>query len=82
MQQAIDQLAAVYLSSTATPELIEAINRGASELDRQLVSTPLNVGESREANVRVAFVGPLIADFEVFEDDVVVAVSRIRLNWK
>lgn len=48
----------------------------SAELDRQLVRSPADVGESRSGNERVAFEGPLVVRFEVHDDERVVVVTN------
>lgn len=49
----------------------------AKEIDRWLVFRPLEFGESRYANVRVAFVKPLGIQFELLDDPPTVIVLDI-----
>lgn len=57
------------------------ITQAAREIDVQLRSDPLNVGESREPGIRIFFVTPLAITFHVSPKDrlvYVVNVWRVR----
>ena len=69
----VDELADLWL---AAPNR-ERVTAAASEIDRLLRRNPQDVGESRDANIRVLFVDPLGADFEVVEADGMVYVLSV-----
>jgi hypothetical protein len=59
-----------------------AVTDASEQIDRMLTRDPLNVGESRPGNQRVAFAFPLGVRYEVVLDDrrsVVVAVWLTRM---
>lgn len=68
------ELTSLWLASRSKYGLRDAAN----EIDRALRCDPLNVGESRNANRRIAIEGPLVVEFEVREDDRVVLVTAVR----
>ena len=53
------------------------VSHAADEIDKQLHTDPTEVGESREANVRVGFQEPLGIEFEVMEDVQTVVVFNV-----
>ncbi len=60
-----------------------AVAAASHAVDQSLGRSPQLQGESRGGNVRVAFVGPIGADFEVLEADRMVrvlAVWRIKAD--
>jgi len=72
-----DQLTAIWLSGRDRQYLREAVD--AFERDCQV--NPLSLGESREGNFRLVFVGPLRIWIEVDTDAKVVTVYNIvRVN--
>jgi hypothetical protein len=61
------------------PELRELITAASRKLDRQLRRDPLECGESRESNKRIAHAPPLGIRFVVQSDDRIVKVLSIWL---
>jgi hypothetical protein len=49
----------------------------ADQIDELLSRDPKSVGESRDANIRIVFVSPLAAEFEVVELESAVYVRGI-----
>ncbi|HEY2414217.1 MAG TPA: type II toxin-antitoxin system RelE/ParE family toxin [Pirellulaceae bacterium] len=64
-------------------EILEAsadfivVGTAAKELDRQLISNPYDVGESRDRGTRVGFVRPLAVQYEVMDDVATVIVFGV-----
>lgn len=52
----------------------QSITNAADTIDALLRSDPLTAGESREGNSRLIYVAPLAAYYDVFPDDMLVAV--------
>jgi hypothetical protein len=74
---ALTELASAWLTSDSNDRRM--IVAAAGEIDRQLLADPETVGESRPDNVRIVFVRPLGALFEVENDLVsVLHVWKIR----
>ena len=77
LQLAMDQLSDLWLQ--ADSELRQALAGATDAVDRQLRRDPLNQGESRSRDLRIAFFAPLAVTFRVDADDRVVQVVAIRL---
>ncbi len=65
MPRAQTQLAAVWTAATNQKAVTEATYR----IERSLADDPLDTGESRDANRRLAFDPPLQVMFRVFAGD-------------
>jgi len=52
----------------------QSIANAADAIDALLRSDPLSVGEARESNSRLLYVAPLAVFYDVFPDDMLVAV--------
>jgi hypothetical protein len=77
LQLAVDQLSDLWLQADA--ELRQSLVRATNEIDRSLRREPLELGESRSSDRRIAFFPPLTVTFRVNADDRVVQVLAIRL---
>jgi mRNA-degrading endonuclease RelE of RelBE toxin-antitoxin system len=55
----------------------QAVNDAAKHLEELLGDDPLNVGESREGLIRIAFEKPLGVIFDVSPDDRLVTVLHV-----
>lgn len=67
-------LAAIWIASTARKHLAAVTH----ELEQDLATRPLEIGESRTSSVhRVAFRPPLGVEFSVIEDDKKVVVQGV-----
>jgi len=73
MPRAQAQLAAVW-NSASDPS---AVTQVTYRIDRQLAEQPLDVGESRDGNNRLAFDPPLQVLFRVFAADKRVEVVSV-----
>ncbi len=58
----------------------QAIADAADYLDAMLRRDPHSIGESRAANTRVAFQGPLGLLYEIHDDDRTVAVLNVWIS--
>ena len=74
MPRAQAQLANVWTSAINRKAVTEATYR----LEQRLAENPLDVGESREANRRIAFDPPLQVLFRVFAADMRVEVVSVE----
>jgi hypothetical protein len=63
-----------YLSA-AVDRIVVA--KAAKEIDRQLMTDPMEFGESRDGAVRIGYARPLGALFEVFDDVRAVVVYDV-----
>ena len=54
-----------------------AISTAANAIDASLAERPESFGESRDQNVRVAFMWPLGIEFEVLSEDRIVYVLSV-----
>jgi hypothetical protein len=57
----------------------EPLSHAVREIDRQLKSDPMRVGESREGNERLLIIHPLSVLFEVFEEEQIVLIYEAIL---
>jgi hypothetical protein len=71
-QQAVEQLAAIWIASTDR----NSISAATLEIDRALKSDPEQQGESRHGSRRVMFVPPLVVAFRIDADDRILRSSR------
>jgi len=55
----------------------QSIANAADAIDALLRSNPLSVGESRGGSSRLLYVAPLAAYYDVFPDDMLVAVWAV-----
>jgi plasmid stabilization system protein ParE len=72
-RRAENELAAIWLTASDR----NAVTQAAHRLDQRLANDPLNEGESRHANYRIAFENPLGILFEVDEDINTVWVLQV-----
>jgi plasmid stabilization system protein ParE len=70
---ALDELARIWNQA----EDRGAVSAASYEMDRRLGASPESEGESRSGNVRVMFVRPLGADYEVSQLDCTVRVLTV-----
>jgi hypothetical protein len=56
-----------------------AVSHAADEIDARLRRSPLDEGESREAEHRIAFIAPLAVEYSGSEPDRLVSVVHVRL---
>ena len=56
----------------------DAITRSTAKIDLLLSANPMSGGESRGPFERILIVEPLAVDFEVYEDEKIVYISRAR----
>jgi hypothetical protein len=70
-----ERLAEIWLAVSDRP----AVSRAADEIDARLRKSPLDEGESREAEHRIAFVAPLAVEYSVSEADRLVSVVHVRM---
>jgi hypothetical protein len=68
-----DDLAAIWLNATNRQDVADAANR----IDRQLSTSPLTAGESREGQSRILVDGSLTVFFDVVEQDRLVTVWAV-----
>jgi hypothetical protein len=68
-----EHLARIWLDAPDRQSVVDA----AASIDSLLAIDPLDCGESREGNLRIAFRRPLGIDFKVFPDDQLVYVLAI-----
>lgn len=73
MPDALDELTAVWTVASNRKAITEATYR----IERALAANPLGVGESRDANRRLAFDPPLQVMFRVFAGDKRVEVVSV-----
>lgn len=69
----MNELAELWVS--ASTDVRSEITTAAAEIDRLLVTSPLEIGESRLPGVRVAFVNELAVEYYVLLDDQRVTIS-------
>ncbi len=69
------ELTSLWLAS----RLRHAMRDAADEIDRELARDPMNYGESRGSNRRIAVEKPFVVEFEVREGDRTVYVNTIRI---
>jgi hypothetical protein len=69
------RLAEIWMAATDRA----AVTRAADEIDARLRDAPLDTGESREAEHRVAFIKPLVVEYAVSEADRLVSIAHVRL---
>jgi hypothetical protein len=55
------------------------VTKAADEIDLLLRESPLDAGESREGEHRIAFVKPLVVEYVVSEADRRVDIAHVRL---
>jgi hypothetical protein len=55
----------------------DAVTRAAAGIDSDLEVHPFDVGESRSANERIIFSGPLGLAYSIWPDDLMVRVLRV-----
>jgi hypothetical protein len=77
LDSALDELAAAW--AIADSELRNAITKACNEVDRRLVRTPRNEGESRPGGRRITFVPPLAATFQIEGNGTTVTVLHVRV---
>jgi hypothetical protein len=75
-----DQLTTFWTDSE--PDLRKRITAACHQIDVELQTNPLNVGESRTGNKRIAFFSPLAVTFHVDPGTDTVIVSNLRLYQK
>lgn len=68
------ELTALWLRS----RLRYLITQAAGRVDKSLARDPKTLGESRDANRRIAFVSPLVVEFEVVDERRTVFVRAVR----
>ena len=54
-----------------------AVAAATDEIDRQLGTAPRLAGESRDGGRRVLWAGPIAIDYEIAEEDRIVAVLAV-----
>jgi hypothetical protein len=72
-KSALDELAELWNNSSNRQEVADAADR----IDLILRSDPYGYSESREGNLRILFVPPLVALFEISDADRKVTVRAI-----
>jgi len=77
LQSALARLSTIWIN--ADPGLRAQITQATHEIDRQLRTDPLNLGESRSERSRIAFVVPLGVLFRVDRDERRAVVQRVWL---
>ena len=77
-----NDIASFVVRATDEGHDAEAISMAMNEIDRLLSRQPSTIGESRAFNERILFVFPLVVDFEVFDDEELVVVLRVRYSPK
>jgi plasmid stabilization system protein ParE len=70
---ALDELARMWNEAADR----DAVAAASNEMDRLLASVPNLQGESRGGNIRILFVGPIGADYEVLDADRIVRVLTV-----
>ena len=75
-EKALNDLAAIWINADAATRV--AINRATTSIDKLLLTTPDQVGESRDGNQRVFFLSPLIFSFAVYEMERAVLILGVR----
>jgi len=73
-------LAEVVVQAMQRGENVQAITQAMAEVDRLLSLQPEEQGESRADYERVLIVSPLTVTFEVFEEEHIVAVIKVRYS--
>jgi hypothetical protein len=56
-----------------------AVTRAADAIDARLRTSPMDAGESREAEFRIAFIDPLVVEYSVSEPDRLVSIAHVRI---
>jgi hypothetical protein len=74
-KSALDEVAALWINADST--FRESITAATAKIDFQLSHAPLEVGESRPNNQRIAFVPPLAFRFKVEPADQRVVIIRV-----
>ena len=77
LQSALTQLSAIWVE--ADPPLRARITQATHEVDRELRTDPLNLGESRSESSRIAFVPPLGVLFRVDAQSRLAVVESVWL---
>lgn len=72
-RSAENDLASIWIAAANRQAITDAVEA----LEREAATNPLNLGESREENTRVAFRGPLGIQFEVLDSDRLVTVLAV-----
>ena len=72
---ALTELATIWVGSNSHAR--RAVSVATAEIDRQLSSSPFEVGESREGADRVLFESPLAIYFRVYEADRLAVVAHV-----
>jgi plasmid stabilization system protein ParE len=76
--RAVAGLTSAYLDLATRGLDAAAVARTSAELDRRFATNPAELGESRAGIERVTFEPPLVAFFEVHEEERVVVVTTVR----
>ena len=79
-QRAYDDLADIWVASDVSTR--ERIEKALLRLNEDLRINPWPIGESREANVRMVFVGPIGVVFQIEEAEQTVRVGHVWKNGK
>jgi hypothetical protein len=74
-RRSMDAIAEIWL---ANPDQRSDITQASSSLDQLLSFNPEEQGESREYNLRVIFVPPLVVTFDVDNVNQVVRIMKVR----
>lgn len=69
-----DDLAEIWMSSESRQAVSDAVGAVEAELARR----PLEIGESREGNMRLIIQPPLLMFYDVVPDDIRVTVWHIK----
>lgn len=69
------ELTSLWLAS----RLRHVMRDAADKIDRELARDPMNYGESRGSNRRIAVEEPFVVEFEVREYDRTVYVNTVRI---
>jgi hypothetical protein len=77
LQSAMDRLSAIWIDADAS--LRATITQATHEIDRELRTDPVNLGESRSEKSRIVFAAPLAVLFRVDVGDRVAVVERVWL---
>lgn len=75
-EKAYDELADIWVS--ASPDERDVLGKIVEGLNRELEADPLDVGESRQRNVRVVVRLPLTIWFRVSDDALLVRVGHVH----
>ncbi len=75
-QSAKTELASIWINSAKRGAVTEA----AAEIDRLLALDPTSSGESRDQNLRILIVPPLVVVYATFLDDRLVSVLQVRTS--